>query len=147
MDTAYFSHPSLAYHTKTEDYCIGLMKKDLHVSSIINPFDYRGKRKRELAEKLSSSDCVVGMSVYESYPLIVWSDMDFGASLDKPVYTITFPSDRREPIAIVEGFIAGHNRLDERETQNLYHDIMKQTSKGLVSKLFLGKLGGENSVF
>ncbi len=147
MDIAYFSHPSLAYHTKTEDYCIRLIKKGLGASSIINPFDFHGKRKRELSERLASSDCVVGMSVYESYPFIVWNDMDFGASLGKPAYTITFPTDRREPIALVEGFIEGHKRLGERETQNLYHGIMKQTSKGLVTRLFLGKLGGENSVF
>lgn len=147
MNSAYFSHPSLVYHTKTEEYCIALMKKELDVSEVINPFDFRGRRKKELSDRLRSSDAVVGMSVYESYPFIVWNDMDFAASLGKQVYTVTFPSERSEPIQILEGYVQGHEKLDEHKTQSLYHDIMKQSSKGLVSRLFLGKLGGRDSVF
>jgi hypothetical protein len=147
MESAYFSHPSLAYHTKTEEYCIAMIKRELAVSTIINPFDYRGRKKKDLAQRLRSADCVVGMSVYESYPFIVWNDLSYAATLGKPVYTITFPSERKDPIALVEGMIETHKELDEHETQKLYHGIMKQSSKGLVSRLFLGKLGGDGSVF
>ena len=145
--TAYFSHPSLAYHTPTEAFCIDLCRRELGVSKIINPYDYRGKRRRELGDALRSADLVVGMSVYESYPFLVWNDLSYARSLGKDLYTIVFPSSHSEKIRLCEGIVEGYPHLDETETDRLYADIMNRSSKGLISRMLFGKFGGRTSVF
>jgi len=141
MLIAYFSHPSLSYHTNTEKMAIRIMKKELSVDKVINPYDFKGRKKEKLNQMLKESDMVIGMSVYEKYPYIVWNDMEYGISLDKEVHTINFPSDRTGPMVLDEGMKDEYERLSLEDTDKLYSDIMKEDSKGLLSRLFLGKLG------
>jgi len=146
MATIYFSHPSLSYHSDTEEKAILIMRKGLGAKSIINPYDYKRKDKDNLGQMLKDSEIVVGMSVYGNYPYIVWNDMEYGLSLEKRVYTLDFPADRASPLKLAEGMNENYNRLSPEETDNLYRDIMKEDSKGIISSLFLGKLG-KKSVF
>ncbi|HPR41667.1 MAG TPA: hypothetical protein PK718_03855 [Candidatus Methanofastidiosa archaeon] len=141
MDTAYFSHPYLTYHTDTEDIAIRILKKHLEVGNVINPYDFKGRNKEKLGEMLQGSDVVVGMSLFGKYPYIVWKDMEYGSSIGKKVYTLNFPTERTEPMELGTGFFEGYERLSVEETDQLYSDIMKEESKGIISRLFLGKLG------
>ncbi|HHN81633.1 MAG TPA: hypothetical protein ENN11_03320 [Methanomicrobia archaeon] len=143
----YFSHPSLAYHTPTEEYAIRLIKDELGAKSIINPYDYRGKDKKRLGTFLESSDAVVGMSVYETYPYIVWNDLEFAQTLQKDIYTLTFPSDHKEKIELIEGIVDEFAFLDAHETDEFYNKILKRQSKGLLSTLLFGKLAKKDNVF
>lgn len=146
MATIYFSHPSLSYHTDTEEKAIIIMKRDLGAKKIINPYDYKRKDKEKLGQMLKDSDMVVGMSVYGSYPYIVWNDLEYGISLEKRIFTLDFPVDRASPFKLAEGVDVKYKKLSPEETDSLYKDIMKEDSKGIISTLFLGKLG-KRSVF
>ncbi len=147
MKKAYFSHPSLVYHTATEDYAIRLIKHELEVTDIINPFDYRRKKRNLLSKLLEDSDILVGMSIYDQYPFIVWNDMEYGLSLDKEIYTLTFPKEKTKPIVLEKGINRSFPKLSEKETELLYHGIMKQDSKGFLASLFFGKLMKREKVF
>jgi hypothetical protein len=143
----YFSHPSLAYHTPTEDYAIRLIKEELNATKVINPYDYRGKDKERLGTFLASSDAVVGMSVFEKYPFIVWSDLEYAQSLQKDVYTLTFPSERSEKIELLEGIVDEFAFLSADETDEFYNKLIKRQSKGLLSTLLFGKLAKKHDIF
>jgi len=146
MLKAYFSHPSLTYHTNTEELAIRIVKKRLGIDKIINPYDFKGRKKEKLGEMLLESDIVIGMSLYEKYPYIVWNDMEYGISSEKEVYTLNVPIERSDPMELGKGFFDEYVKLSLEETDKLYSNILKEERKGIMSRLFLGKLG-KKSVF
>ncbi|MBN1785985.1 MAG: hypothetical protein JW825_03195 [Candidatus Methanofastidiosa archaeon] len=129
------------YHTETEEKLISIIRNGLKADKVINPYDFKGKKKEALGQFLRDSDMVVGLSIYEKYPYIVWSDLEYGASLEKEIYTINFPSDRESTFVLRSGFYDEFPRLSLEETDILYSKIMKDDSKGLLSRLFFGRLG------
>ncbi|MHC1604646.1 MAG: hypothetical protein ACXQTP_01560 [Candidatus Methanofastidiosia archaeon] len=147
MKYAYFSHPALSYHTHTEEASIRLIKEELKLKKVINPFDYKGRQKKELRGLLEKADVVVGLSVFEKYPFIVWNDMDYALSLKKKIFTINLPTIKTETLKLEKGFVEDYPKLSPKETEKVYKYILKEETKGAISSLFFGKLGRCKRIF
>jgi hypothetical protein len=67
--------------------------------------------------------------------------MEYGLSIEKGVYTLNLPIVRSDPMELGEGFFEDYIKLSLEETDELYSGILREESKGIISRLFLGKLG------
>jgi len=133
----YFIQPSITYHSRTERFCLKLIKSELGEDmNITNPANLSMKRIKQWKEEIKEIDTVVGLALENKYTISVWTVLEYAESLKKPIYTIkvgetTFKWD--------EGIQKDVEKLSLEETRKFTRKITLGDGKHMLRGLIFGK--------
>jgi len=133
----YLIQPSVTYHSRTERFCLKLIKSEIEGDiKIINAANLSIKRIREWKEEIKEVDIVVGLAIENKYTISVWTVLEYAESLKKPIYTIavgeaTFNWD--------EGILKDIEKLSLEETRKFTRGITWGDGKNMLKGLIFGR--------
>jgi len=133
----YFIHPSITYHSRTERFCLKLIKSELGEEiEIINSGDIGIERVRRWKEDIMGIDAVVGMALEDKYTISVWTVMEYAESLKKDIYTIRIGETS---FKWEKGILKDVKKLSLDETRKFTRDITMGDTKHAIMGLLFGR--------
>jgi hypothetical protein len=133
----YFIQPSITYHSRTERFCLELIKSELGEDiEIINPANLSVKRIKNWKEEIREIDTVVGMALEEKYVISVWTVLEYAESLKKPIYTIRIGEATSN---WDKGILKDVEKLSFEETKRFTRSISFEDGKHMFRSMIFGK--------